>query len=371
MNESSLIFLTRADHALAEADSILKLKEYRSAALTAADWAKRKKMGDETVQRCISYATRAQIKLGEVLIAAEKAGEVATTGHRRGKLRGVPTGNASSSEATAADLGLSRKQKKEAKQLAELNTKDKEAVIDGTKTKAEISREQKAEKLAEVRYVAAAQMHADPKAPVIECADAVAWLQRQQPSDLLLTDPPYMTDVDDINKFSVWLPIAWSKIKPTGRGYVFIGAYPDELSAYLTVCQKHNLPLKQVLTWTYKNTMGPSPKMAYFLNYQAVLYLVGPDAGNLDCPILKELCASQEANHPARTAERVYQWQKPSTLVEQYIRHATKPGDTIIDPFAGSGVHLLAAARLGRLAVGCDKSKDAVKLAVSLGCVTK
>ena len=45
--------------------------------------------------------------------------------------------------------------------------------------------------------------------------------------DLLLTDPPYSTDVDDINEFSDrWLYQALSGVKDTGFAYVFIGAYP-------------------------------------------------------------------------------------------------------------------------------------------------
>ena len=115
--------------------------------------------------------------------------------------------------------------------------------------------------------------------------------------------------------------------------------------------------------------MGPAPKMQYFLNYQAVLYFVGSDAGELDCPLLTELCASQDMAHPARSIERVYQWQKPDDLIEGYIRHATKPGDLVLDPFAGSGTTLLAASRLGRLARGCEIKSDVVKIAVERGCI--
>ena len=227
----------------------------------------------------------------------------------------------------------------------------------------------KKEKADKIRSDIAAQMQADPGAPRITCADALDWLPKQAPCDLLLTDPPYSTDVENIDSFVEWLPLAWARVKPTGRGYVFIGAYPDEIRAYMNVCHSHDLPLAQVLTWTYRNTMGPSPKMAYFLNYQMVLYLVGPEAGPLDCELLTELCASQEASHPARSTERVYQWQKPGSLVEGYIRHSTKPGDIVIDPYAGSGTTLLAAARLGRLASGCEIKSDVVDIALSSGCV--
>jgi hypothetical protein len=190
--------------------------------------------------------------------------------------------------------------------------------------------------------------------------------------DLLLTDPPYITDIDveDFGAFvRGWLPRAWARIKPSGRGYVFCGAYPEEIRTYLNVAAEHKIPVRQLLVWTYRNTMGPKPKQNYFLNYQSIIYIGGPDVGDLDCPMLTELCASQEANHPARSAERVYQWQKPDSLAEAYIRHSTTEGETILDPFAGSGTFLLAAARLGRIGIGCEISREVAEIAKSRGCL--
>jgi N6-adenosine-specific RNA methylase IME4 len=144
MAESSLIIFTKAEQMLAEADTIQKAKELKDLALTAADWAKRKNMGEQAIQHCRSYALRAEVKLGEMLLAGEESGEVATTGHppTGEKKKRVSTGNAL--PATAADLGLSRKQKAEAKALASLPKMEQEAVADGTKTKAQARREAKA-----------------------------------------------------------------------------------------------------------------------------------------------------------------------------------------------------------------------------------
>lgn len=70
--------------------------------------------------------------------------------------------------------------------------------------------------------------------PTITHADAVDWLPQQPRCDLLLTDPPYSTDVQDIERFARdWLPAALDRVKATGRAFVCIGAYPPELVAYL------------------------------------------------------------------------------------------------------------------------------------------
>lgn len=46
--------------------------------------------------------------------------------------------------------------------------------------------------------------------------------------------------------------------------------------------------------------------------------------------------------------------QKPTGILEPLISYSTNPGDTVLVPFAGSGSEMLAAASLGRRAVGFE-----------------
>ena len=188
--------------------------------------------------------------------------------------------------------------------------------------------------------------------------------------DLLLTDPPYMTDIDDIQAFAhEWLPVALSKVSRTGRAYVCVGAYPDEMLAYLSA-PRAGMELAQVLVWTYRNTLGPSPLRDYKLNWQAILYFVGPDAPPLDCPVMTEQFSVQDINAPdGRLANRFHEWQKPDDLAERLVRHSTRPGDMVIDPFAGTGTFLAAASRLGRRALGCEPDAAQIELCRQRGIV--
>ena len=80
----------------------------------------------------------------------------------------------------------------------------------------------------------------------------------------------------------------------------------------------------------------------------------------LDCPLTAEQWAVQEINAPdGRQGDRYHAWQKPMEIAERFIRHSTKEGDRVYDPFACTGTFLLAAAKLGRKAYGCeiDESK--------------
>ena len=52
--------------------------------------------------------------------------------------------------------------------------------------------------------------------------------------------------------------------------------------------------------------------------------------------------------------ERKHKWQKPDTLIERFILVHTNKGDTIFDPFAGSGIVGKMAKRLGRKYIGYE-----------------
>jgi len=190
-------------------------------------------------------------------------------------------------------------------------------------------------------------------------------------ADLLLTDPPYMTDVEDIKAFSAsWVPIALDRVKSTGRAYICAGAYPREIQAYLSVLlEQSRFTLENILVWTYRNTLGPSPAMAYKMNWQAIFYLRGEDAEPLSCPVMVEQFSVQDINAPdARMGVRYHSWEKPMELADRFIRHSTKAGDIVIDPFAGTGTFLLAAAEIGRKAMGCDNDDVMLSMAMERGC---
>ena len=53
----------------------------------------------------------------------------------------------------------------------------------------------------------------------------------------------------------------------------------------------------------------------------------------------------------------VHPTQKPEELVRKFILASSKKGDTVIDPFSGSGTTLAAAEQLGRKWTGCDISE--------------
>ncbi len=65
-------------------------------------------------------------------------------------------------------------------------------------------------------------------------------------------------------------------------------------------------------------------------------------------------CPAMIANTPLRDEATGYPTQKPEKLLSRIIRASTNPGDTVLDPFSGSGTTLACAAALDRTFIGSD-----------------
>lgn len=220
------------------------------------------------------------------------------------------------------------------------------------------------------------QRLADPVERTLTQADAREFIDSFDPGtfDLLLTDPPYSTDVEDVAEFAEWwLPEALDRLKPSGQAFVFIGAYPDELRAYLNTLAICKWPAEyQVLVWTYRNTLGQSPKDAYKLNWQAVLYIRGDEAPPLDAPKTSERWAVHDISAPdGRHDGRHHKWQKPDDLIDRFIRHTTEERDRVLDPFAGTGTVPIVAGELGRQVDACENDSEILEIARERGCEIK
>ena len=144
MAENSLVIFTRAALMLAEADTIQKAKELKTLALTAGEWAKRKGMGEQAIQHCRSYAMEAERKMGEMCKAEADAGNLATRESNPGTLSGKTSSGVPARHtrtATTSDIGLTRKERSQAEQLAALPRAVFDEVRDGKKTRTQVRRD--------------------------------------------------------------------------------------------------------------------------------------------------------------------------------------------------------------------------------------
>ncbi len=69
---------------------------------------------------------------------------------------------------------------------------------------------------------------------------------------------------------------------------------------------------------------------------------------------------------PPRHRVHKYWGRKPANVVARYVELFTRPGEVVLDPFAGSGVTVVEAAILGRRGLGFDANPLAARLGRAL-----
>ncbi len=278
----------------------------------------------------------------------------------------------------AAEMGFNKNQVSQFQKLADNpdavqkaidDAQDNDEIVTRSAAIKEIKSQKKEQEIEQAKADITAQKVDEAQKPTLFIGNGINFTP-DEPYKLLLTDPPYSTDVDDVQAFAEsWLPNALTHVRNDGFAYVFIGAYPDELRAYLNITPPEHLTLTQILVWTYRNTLGNNPKDRYKQNWQACLFYRGLDAPPLDCPLTNEQWAVQDINAPdGRLGNRYHSWQKPDEIAERFIRHSTQKGDIVFDPFACTGTFLLAAAKLGRIAFGFEINPDNAQIAFERGC---
>ena len=271
----------------------------------------------------------AEVRIGQLMRDVPKATANNPTGRNQHTLgqndSGVDLTSIKPKSSVIRETGFTPKQAERFQQLAahpeiveqaKAEARENEDIVSRSSVLKKIKAQKKAEQIERAKVDISSQETSNNTAK-LNIGDGIGYIP-EAPYDLLLTDPPYSTDVDDIDKFAqLWLPNALEHVKTTGSAYVFIGAYPDELRAYLNVKIPAHMTMKQVLVWTYKNTLGNNPKDRYKQNYQACLFYRGIDAPDLDCPLTSEQWAVQEINAPdGRVGDRYHAWQKPIEIAE-------------------------------------------------------
>lgn len=220
--------------------------------------------------------------------------------------------------------------------------------------------------------------------------------------DLVFADPPYnmqlngdlwrpnMTRVDAVDdawdqfeSFAeydaftrCWLKAARRVLKDTGTLWV-IGSYHNiyRVGAILMDCGWWIL---NDIAWIKRNPM-PQMRGVRFCNAHETLLWVkkskeqsgytfnyrGMKAGNEDLQMRSDwhfpICSGRE--RLMVDGEKAHTTQKPESLLHRVIACSTNPGDTILDPFCGTGTTAAVAKRLGRHFITMDREEGYVRVA--------
>ncbi|MBR0260376.1 MAG: site-specific DNA-methyltransferase [Selenomonadaceae bacterium] len=206
---------------------------------------------------------------------------------------------------------------------------------------------------------------------------------------LITTDPPYNLNKnygiyqDNLNfteymDFSrKWLTQAKRVLKDDGSIYLFMGVrYISYVYAVLE--QELGMTFNSWITWFYTQgigkTKGFSPRhddilfftkhpKNYTFNldeirvpqkfYRSINNMRGANPGNVWQFSHVHYCNENRRSHPT---------QKPEGLFERIILASSNEGDTVLDPFVGSGTTLRVCQQLNRNCIGIDINSSYVEM---------
>lgn len=200
--------------------------------------------------------------------------------------------------------------------------------------------------------------------------------------DLIITDPPYnlgknygnnhdLKGYDEYLNFSMqWLKQAYRVLKNNGTIYVFMGV---RFISYLydILDQKLGMFLNSWITWHY--TQGIGKKRGFSPRHEDILMFTKSQdfKFNLDDIRIPQKYFRKRNNmeganpgdvwkfshvHYSNPERENHPTQKPEALIERMILASSNIGDTILDPFAGSGTTLRVAQQLNRNCIGFEKN---------------
>lgn len=195
--------------------------------------------------------------------------------------------------------------------------------------------------------------------------------------DVILTDPPYGIGADEFSdsggkaagghfyddSYDTWIKLAKSLAlnsfrlaKSQAHAYVFcdVDNFPFLRGFFSEAGWKcFRTPLIWVNPGAFR---APWPESGPQRKWQAILYAI---KGNRPCTRLygDVLTYSSDNNlgHPA---------QKPVALLEDLLRRSVRPGDSVIDPFMGSGSSVVAGHALQCRVTGIELDSAAYGIAV-------
>lgn len=230
----------------------------------------------------------------------------------------------------------------------------------------------------------------DKKLKVI-CGDAIDEMKKLPDKSvrLVVTDPPYNLNKNygnnqdklEFNEYldfsRQWLREAVRVLTDDGTIYVFMGMrYISYIYSILE--QELNMTFNSWITWYYTQgigkTKGFSPRhddilmftknpknFVFHLDdirvpqkfYRSVNNMRGANPGNVWEFSHMHYCNKNRQKHPT---------QKPEGLFERMILASSNQGDTVLDPFVGSGTALRVCQQTERNGIGIDINPDYIEM---------
>ena len=191
--------------------------------------------------------------------------------------------------------------------------------------------------------------------------------------DMVITDPPYGIDYQSGRKEKerrlakikndkapfIWWIYDAARVVKRGGGVLCFARW-DVQQTFMDALRLAGLTVKSVIVWDKKAHGMGDLKGSFAPRYEVIIFAA---KGRFELPGKRpdDLIACAKVGNQSLTHPN----EKPVELLEQLVEATTTPGALILDPFAGSGSTLVAAAKTGRQYIGIEIDEHYSQLAAT------
>lgn len=143
--------------------------------------------------------------------------------------------------------------------------------------------------------------------------------------------------------FDDWLPSVFAAMRDSSQAYFMSNG--RNIKSMQAAAESAGFRLHTILVWDKRAAL---PNKYYQNVTEFALFMFKGKAFTITDPASKNLVSifqRDDSDHPT---------EKPVSLMEVWIKNSSRHGETILDPFMGSGTTGVAAAHLGRKFIGVE-----------------
>jgi hypothetical protein len=308
--------ISEARNTLEATRDLSELKSIRDTAVAAETYARAKRLGTEAVQYAQEIINRAERRIGEVLAETPKLAPGPKIG--------------TEAEPISPRQQVGKKLSARSQQLAGLDEDTFERNVAKPTTRlARIARDLRARSQPPPVMPSSTRFEIRPGDFREVLADITA--------DAIITDPPYGHEyLPLLADLAGWADKA---LTPDGVLAVLMGqTYLPEVYQLLDGYR----PYRWTACWLGEGMAYVAHHRRVHSNWKPILiYGAGPRFADV-------------VRSPKPSSQEFHPWQQNIDGFRDLIEKLTEPGQTVADPFAGSGTTLIAARQLGRHAIGAE-----------------